>query len=242
MSLVKHSRCWSPRATASVAVAVVMAVPCAAHAQNEPDSTAASATLVEGTASAKTLAERIMAPPPLPPSQRIFAQYGVAITNDYVASAGKMCSGSPGAPCIFGSGGGVAVRVGVRTRGAYYLGGAYEVAKLDPSQLYRFATWQQLRGEARYYLTTGLVTEPYVAIAIGASVYGNTWGIDTVGPTASIGFGGELEVSPSTTLGLGLGYRAVYFTKFTDSANTTRDAGLAHVIALDFSLEARDAL
>jgi hypothetical protein len=211
-----------------------------ALAQSEPES--ASQTLSEGTSSAKTLAERIMAPPPVPPTQRAFIQYGVAITNELVAAPGEICSSAPNAPCIFGSGGGLAIRVGVRTRGTYYFGGAYELSKLDPSQLYRLAIWQQIRAEGRYYVNTGLVTAPYFMAALGASGYGNEWSIDTFGPSLSFGAGGDLEVSPTTTIGLALTYRAVYFTKFTDSAGTPRSPGVAHVIGLDFSLEARDPL
>jgi hypothetical protein len=226
---------------AGAAFAIASASAADARAQQqEPES--ARETLSEGTTSAKTLAERIMAPPPVPPTQRAFIQYGVAITNELVAAPGEICSSAPNAPCIFGSGGGFAVRVGVRTRGTYYLGGAYELSKLDPSQLYRLAIWQQVRGEGRYYINTGLVTAPYLMAGIGASGYGNEWSIDTFGPSLSAGAGGELEVSPTTTLGLALTYRAVYFTKFTDSAGTPREPGVAHVLALDFSLEARDPL
>jgi hypothetical protein len=221
--------------------AVSLGAPRTALAQAEPDQAAAD-TIVDGTKSARKLAEQIVAPPPVAPSLRPVLQYGVAITNVFVASAGNICGSAPSAPCIFGSGGGLAVRAGVRTRGIYYLGGAYEMSKLDPSQLYRLAVWQQLRGEGRYYLPTGLITEPYLLGAVGASAYGNEWAIDTFGPTLSIGGGGEFEVSPTTTLGLAITYRAVYFTKFTDSAHTSRDPGVAHVIALDFSLEGRDPL
>ena len=224
-----------------VATLATVGVPRIARAQAEPDQAAAD-TLVDGTLSARRLAATIVAPPPVPLSQRPVIQYGVAITSEFVAAAGNICGSAPSAACIFGSGGGLAVRGGVRTRGTYYLGGAYEVSKLDPSQLYRLATWQQLRFEGRYYVATGLITEPYLLGALGASAYGNEWGIDTFGPTASLGGGVEFQVSPTTTLGLAMTYRAVYFTKFTDSAGTSRDPGLAHVIALDFSLEGRDPL
>jgi hypothetical protein len=41
-------------------------------------------------------------------------------------------------------------------------------------------------------------------------------------------------------VGLSLVYRAMYFTSFTDSSGTYREAGLAHVVGLDLTLEARE--
>jgi len=227
--------------TGTCLVLGVLAISPDVRAQAEPDQAAAD-TFVDSTGAARRLAEKIVAPPPVPLYQRPVLQYGVAITNEFVAGAGNICGSAPSAACIFGSGGGLAVRVGVRTRGNYYVGGSYEVSKLDPSQLYRLATWQQLRAEGRYYLSTGLITEPYFLGAVGASTYGNEWGIDTFGPTASLGGGVEFQVSPTTTLGLAMTYRAVYLTTFTDSAGTRREGGVGHVIALDFSLEGRDPL
>ncbi len=186
------------------------------------------------------------APAAVPPALSVnYLQYGVGFTGEFVTTAGAMCrdAGQAGAPpCIFGSGGGVAIRVGWRAAGPWYFGGAYEVTKHDPSNLYRLATLQQVRGEARYYIPTGWETTPYASAGAGLAGYGNEMGIDTWGPTAYLSAGAEVQISRVMVAGAALGYRLLYFTSFTDSSGATRDAGIAQVVGLDLTLEARDPL
>jgi len=174
-----------------------------------------------------------------PPLDTPYLQYGIAIATEFVAGAGKMCS-APGVPCILGSGGGVVVRVGRRSAGPWYFGGAYELSKQDPNQLYRLAILQQLRGETRYYFPTGWDTSPFVSGGLGVAVYGNEGAIDTVAPSIFAAVGAETQLSRRMVVGVALAYRLLYFTAFTDSSGTARSAGLAQVVGLDLSLEARD--
>jgi hypothetical protein len=202
------------------------------------------------------LAPEAPAPPPLNTS---YLQYGVAFTAEVLASAGPMCevgaggasfgqSASPDSsgglsPCVIGSGGGLAARVGYRSAGPLYLGGAYEVSKQDPNKIYRLALLQQLRVETRYYFYRGLDTQPYLGAAAGAAGYGNEWGIQTYGPSISIGGGAEAQISRRTVVSFGLTYRAIAFlNRFTDPSRTERAPGLAHFVGLDLALEARDPL
>ena len=97
-----------------------------------------------------------------PPINVHYLQYGVAVVAEGVASAGDVCPGGAKAPCILGSGGGLAVRVGYRSRGPWYVGGAYEFIKMDSGNLYRLGIFQQLRAEIRYYPDIGLRAAPYV--------------------------------------------------------------------------------
>jgi hypothetical protein len=192
------------------------------------------------------------APEPLPPSSATpppldtrFLQYGVSFTGEFVTSAGPMCRGAnlqTGTPCILGSGGGVTIRVGYRSPGPWYFGGAYELTRQNPDQLYRLATLQQLRGETRYYIPTGRDTTPYGSAGLGAAVYGNEFGVDTFAPSAFLAAGAELQLSRRTVVGFALAYRLMYFTAFTDSSGTPRDAGIAQMVGLDLTLEERDPL
>ncbi len=174
-----------------------------------------------------------------------FIQWGLAFTGEFVVAPGPICS-FPNAPsCILGTGGGLTLRLGRRLRGPWYFGGAYEFSKMDSSQLYRLAILQQLRAEGRYYITTGRAIEPYVMATVGADVYGNLWGIDTGGPLLGVALGTEFQVSTAIVLGLAVSYRALFFSRFTDSANTMRPPGdvgpgFAHLIGIDLIVEARD--
>jgi hypothetical protein len=192
------------------------------------------------TAESTRLAQEFETAPP-PPSHVVYLQYGVAFTTEQILAPGAICR-NPQVPCILGGGGGIVVRAGWRSTGPLYIGGAYELTKQDPNKLYRIALLQQARAEARYYLMTARVTEPYASASLGVAGYGNEWTIDTWGPNGSLGVGVEYQVTRRTVVGLGLAYRLLYFSRFTDTAGTQRDGGLAHLVGLDLVLEQRDAL
>ena len=177
---------------------------------------------------------------PPPPSHLVYFQYGVAFNSESVLSAGGICNAA-GTPCILGSGGGITIRGGWRNSGSLYFGFAYELTKQDPNKLYRIALLQQARAEGRYYFTTARVTEPYLSGSLGLSGYGNQWSIDTWGPGGSLGAGIEYQVSRTTVVGISLDYRLLWFNRFTDTAGTNRDPGVAQLLGLNLVLEQRTA-
>ena len=122
-----------------------------------------------------------------------------------------------------------------------FLGLAYELTKQDPNKLYRIALLQQARAEARYYFMTARVTEPYLSASAGVAGFGNEWAIDTWGPGGSFGAGVEYQITRRTVVGLGLNYRLLYLSRFTDTAGTERAGGVAQLIGLDLVLEQRDS-
>jgi len=174
-----------------------------------------------------------------PPLNIPYLQYGAALAAESVLSAGNIC-GSSTQPCILGSGAGVGVRVGLRTAGPFYFGGAYELSKQDPGKLYRLAILQQLRFEVRYYVETGRDVQPVLIAGAGAAGYGNEWGVDTFGPVATFGIGAEAQITRTTVVGVYLAYRAMYLKAFTDPSHSDREAGVAQLLALEFDLGARD--
>ena len=178
---------------------------------------------------------------PPPPTNVVYIQYGVAITAEVVSAAGPICDNVT-VPCIIGPGGGVAIRVGWRGTGPWYLGGAYELSKQDPNKLLRLALLQQLRAEARYYFVSGRETEPYLSSGLGIAGYGNEWGIDTWGPAGFAGIGIETQITRRTVVGVALAYRLLYFQGFRDTTGAARDAGITQLFGLDLVLEQRDPI
>jgi hypothetical protein len=178
----------------------------------------------------------------LPPSGNgSYIQYGVALAAEIVASAGPACSASEPS-CILGSGGGVVIRAGWRPSETLYLGGAYEVSKLDPHQLYRLAILQQVRSELRWYVSTGRETSPFALLGLGVGAYGNDWtSVDTWGPTATAGVGLEVQLGGPVVV-LSLAYRPMYFRAWEDSSTLSHDAGIAHFVGLEAAVEQQDAL
>lgn len=182
-----------------------------------------------------------------PPNNVEYFQYGVGVAVEKLASGGDVCPSNAKTPCILGSGGGLAIRMGYRSRGPWYLGGAYEFTRTDSSNLLRLAILQQLRGEARYYLDAGNRLTPYGALGFGAAFYGNEWNVSTGGPTLSAGLGLEFQVTQSTVIGCALGYRAFLLHNWTDSTGQQRadrylGFGLAHTVGLELTLELRSPL
>lgn len=175
-----------------------------------------------------------------PPSQHSYVQFGVGLAAEVVGSAGPICS-STVTNCILGSGGGLVVRVGWRPVDRWYLGGAYEISKQDPNQLYRLGILQQLRAEGRRYFPTGRATSPFVLVGAGASGYGDEWRVDTWGINATLGAGLEIELG-SAVMAISIAYRPMYFQGWSDSSGIPHDAGVAHFLSLEVSIEAKDQL
>ena len=181
-----------------------------------------------------------------------FLQYGVSFVGENLALAGDICPPSAiGTPCILGSGFGATIRAGYRSRGPWYIGGAYEFSHHDSSNLLRLAILQQLRVEGRYYFAQGTRFTPYGSGGLGAFIYGNEWGAKSGGPLASLGLGVEYQADESVLFGFGLSWRTLAFRKWKDTdsqgvefwrADRYLGFGLGHLIALELTLEVRDPL
>jgi hypothetical protein len=186
------------------------------------------------------------APEPPPISVDEF-HYGVAVAFETVASAGDVCPAGAFAPCILGSGGGLAIRFGYRSQSPWYVGGAYEFSRQDASNLLRLPILQQLRAEIRYYLDYGKRVTPFAQAAVGATAYGSEWAVDTGGMVGGLGAGFEVEVSRTAVVGATLIYRPFVLRHWTDTAGQRRadrflGFGLAHVVGLELTLALRDPL
>jgi len=184
------------------------------------------------------------APPPITVDE---FHYGVAVAFETIASAGDVCPAGAAAPCILGSGGGLAIRFGYRSQSPWYIGGAYEFSRQDASNLLRLPILQQLRTEVRYYLNYGKRVTPYAQALVGAAAYGSEWGVDTGGLVGGLGAGFEFEVSRTAVVGATLTYRPLLLRHWTDTAGQRRadrflGFGLAHVVGLELTLALRDPL
>lgn len=214
-----------------------------------PSGSAAGARLVVAVflSTAVARAQTVETVPKLPPTSVHYLQYGGAIVGETVAAPGIICPENASAPCILASGGGLAIRVGYRSRTPWYVGGAYEFSRHESANLLRLAILQQLRFELRYYADQGTLLTPYAALGLGATVYGSEWAASTGGFVGSAGAGAEFQISESAVIGAALLYRPLALFAWTDSAHQRRadgdlSLGLAHIVGLELILELRDAL
>jgi hypothetical protein len=219
-------------AVLATVVGALVAAPSDARADDAPPLAAVSSAPPVPVAASET----VVAPPP---SQHSYVQFGVGLAAEVVGSPGPICSNVSN--CILGSGGGLVVRVGWRPVDRWYLGGAYEVSKQDPNQLYRLGILQQLRFEARRYFPTGRESTPFVLVGAGASGYGDEWRVDTWGVNATLGGGLEVELG-AAVVAVSLAYRPMYFEGWSDTSGIPHDAGVAHFLSLEVSIESKDQL
>lgn len=207
-------------------IAASLLVPAMAHGQTMPQEPGASR------------------PPAVrpPPINVDFLQFGIAFTGEFNLHPGAICPADAEVLCIIGSGGGIAARGGYRSRGPWYVGGAYEFNRIDTRSLMRLGILQQARAEMRYYLNLGLRIEPYFTSGLGAVVFGNEWGVETFGATTFAGLGFEVQLSRTTVVGAALIYRPILLAGWTDRADQHRPVGIAHFLGFEVVLEDREPL
>ena len=182
-----------------------------------------------------------------PPISSHYVQYGVALTGETVVSSAGDCSNPSGLRCILDDGGGLGLRVGYRSRGPWYVGGAYEFSRMDSSNLLRLAILQQLRFESRYHLSPFTRLSPYLAGAGVALVYGNEWTVDTWGWGLSIGSGLEFQVTPTIVFDVALKYRPLLIRNWTESGTRVRGDGVwgfgfIQLVSLEIGVDIKEAL
>jgi len=182
-----------------------------------------------------------------PTSSFHFLQYGVGVVAVGAAAPGDICPPEATSPCILGSGLGVALRGGYRSRGAWYAGGLYQVTRHDSSNILRLAILQQVLAEGRYYVDRGTRLTPFVLSGLGAAAYGNEWGAETGGPTAQLGLGVEVQVSARSLVEASLTWQPLLLRGWTDSTNQRRadrylGFGLAQIVSLELTVELRSPL
>lgn len=174
-------------------------------------------------------------------------QYGVSLHTLTLLDGGAVCPEDAATPCILGSGGGLGLRVGYRSRGPFYLGASFQLSRLNSSNLLRLGILQRLLAEGRYYFDRGNRLTPYLLAGLGGAIYGNEWGADSGGAALSFGVGVEYQISERTVVTLLPTYQPILFRRFYDSTNQVRAAGplgfgLAHWLAVQIIIEARDPL
>jgi hypothetical protein len=169
-----------------------------------------------------------------------YAQVGASVNALFLLDPGDTCAAE--SPCILGGGGGLALRAGYRGASPWYVGGAYEFAKLDSSNLMRLAILQELRAEGRYVFDTGTRFAPHLLVGLGAAILGNEWTADTGGGSARLGVGFEVELSRLVLVHATISWRPVILAGWVDGAGFERGVGVSHFLSLEVGLDPRDAL
>lgn len=182
-----------------------------------------------------------------PPTSVEYLQYGVSLHTLTLLESGAVCPEGARTPCILGSGGGLGLRMGYRSRGPFYLGATFQLSRLNSSNLLRLGIQQRLTAEGRYYFDRGNRLTPYLLAGAGGAIYGNEFGADSGGVAFSFGVGVEYQISERTMVTLLPTYQPILFRRFEDSTGQVRASGplgfgLAHWLAFQVVIELRDPL
>jgi hypothetical protein len=182
-----------------------------------------------------------------PPTSVEYLQYGVSLHTLTLLESGDVCPEDATTPCIVGSGGGLGLRLGYRSLGPFYIGASFQLSRLNSSNLLRLAILQRLIAEGRYYFDRGNRLTPYLLTGLGGAIYGNEWGADAAGLALSLGVGLEFQISEQTVVTVAPTYQPIAFRHFSDSTGQERAQGplgfgVAHWLAVQFIVEARDPL
>ena len=85
--------------------------------------------------------------------------------------------------------------------------------------------------------------QPFAGGGLGLAGYGSEFSLtDTFGPLAFLSVGAETQLSQRYVFVVALAYRAILFSKFTDTSGATRPSGIATALGLEIALEARDPI
>lgn len=182
-----------------------------------------------------------------PPTSVEYLQYGVSLHTLTLLSGGAVCPEGAATPCILGAGGGLGLRAGYRSRGPFYLGAAFQLSRLNSSNLLRLGILQRLTVDGRYYFDRGNRLTPYLLAGMGGAIHGNEWAASAGGAAVAFGVGVEYQISERLVVALLPTYQPVLFRRFTDSTGQERAAGplgfgLAHWLAVQVVIEVRDPL
>lgn len=183
-----------------------------------------------------------------PPTSVEYLQYGVSLHTLTLLDSGSVCLDDENEACILGSGGGLGLRMGYRSRGPLYLGASFQLSRLNSSNLLRLAILQRLTADGRYYFDRGNRLTPYVLAGVGGAIYGNEFSATTGGIAISLGVGLEYQISERTVVTLLPSYEPVLFRRFTDTldgailADGPLGFGMAHWLAVQLVIEVRDPL
>lgn len=182
-----------------------------------------------------------------PPTSVEYLQYGVSLHTLTLLESGDVCPEGAPTPCIVGSGGGLGLRLGYRSRGPFYLGANFQLSRLNSSNLLRLAILQRLCAEGRYYFERGNRLTPHLLAGLGGAIYGNEWGASAGGLALSLGVGVEYQISEQTVVTVTPTYQPVAFRQFSDTTGQERARGplgfgVVHWLAVQIIIEARDPL
>ena len=102
--------------------------------------------------------------------------------------------------CVLGQGFGFGVSLERQWASGPSIGFRYDAWLVDAATVYELGVLQALQAYARFAFLGRDALHPYVFGGIGGVLFGDSFGVSTVGLTGELGLGVELELSPTTSI------------------------------------------
>ncbi|MEM8609775.1 MAG: hypothetical protein AAGF92_21945 [Myxococcota bacterium] len=129
-----------------------------------------------------------------------------------------------GSECLFGAGLAVGIPFSYRWKQGTGLGFSYELWVQNSDGVYQSTVSQAFAVLLRHSFLADRSLRPLLRARGGVLILGPTFGVDTVGGTAEIAFGGETDINRSTVFSFLLGGQVLSTRPFTTSADGVRRA------------------
>jgi hypothetical protein len=140
-----------------------------------------------------------------------------------------------GAQCLYGAGVGIGVLVERRFRSGVGVGIAYDLRFLGGDNVYELTTLQSLSVSLRYFFMLTRSAHPFVGVEVGGALFGDTFGVDTMGMHLGARAGVEIEATAALSFTMYAALRTLYTRPFTsqpDGVARSRSGGMD--LSVDF--------
>lgn len=138
--------------------------------------------------------------------------------------------------CVLGAGLGVGAQLEWRTAERVGLFAGYDFFMLDSGGVYELGTLHALRGGVRYTLDDSLVVHPFLDLAVGLLLFGDTANVAAGGGVVTAGGGAEMELSESVLFVTSAEVWMFATGPFTTRDGATRSADFGVNVALQLTV------
>lgn len=180
--------------------------------------------------------QTVLQPPPSPGELEPTIAAGVStrilspIANDSLCPADT--------ECLLGQGVGFGISLERQWASGPAIGFRYDAWFVDTATIYELGVLQALQAYTRYVFSGSDALQPYLFAGIGGVLFGDSFGVSTVGLIGELGPGAELEISPTTSITCSVPLSLLVASEFQTSADdiVRAQSGVDVVIALSLGV------
>ncbi|MCA9580154.1 MAG: hypothetical protein KC416_00075 [Myxococcales bacterium] len=155
---------------------------------------------------------------PQPPSS-LPPVFAVEAHASFVVPVSRVSLCPRAAECVFHGGFGVGGRVERRWASGLGLGLGYELWLLDSGAVYEIGVAQSVLLMGRYTLFDSHRLHPSLGLAAGPMIFGDTFGVATLGVNFIVSAGLEIELTEAISISLGVPWHVFLTGPFTTPAD-----------------------